>query len=128
MERFELPSTVLETGMLPLHHTRVFKRTGCGSGTRTHVVQLMRLSWNLLQSIPQFIFCCPTRVRTWDPLIKSEVLYQLSYKAILLVTPVRLELTTPSLKVRCSKPTELRGHYLSCNPIESSGLSVFVCT
>jgi len=24
MERFELPQTVLETGMLPLHHTRVF--------------------------------------------------------------------------------------------------------
>ena len=82
VERFELPSTVLETGMLPLHHTRVFKRTGCGGGTRTHVVQLMRLSWNLLQSTPQFVFRCPTRIRTWDPLIKSEVLYQLSYKAI----------------------------------------------
>lgn len=27
----------------------------CGSENRTHVVQLMRLSWNHLQSIPQFV-------------------------------------------------------------------------
>ena len=25
------------------------------------------------------IFCLPARIRTWDPLIKSQLLYQLSY-------------------------------------------------
>ena len=30
-------------------------------------------------------------------------------KNVLIVTPVRLELTARGLKVRCSKPTELRG-------------------
>ena len=46
--------------------TRLFKRLPyqlsyrsihcSGGGTRTRVIQLMRLSWNLLQSTPQYIF------------------------------------------------------------------------
>ncbi len=59
----------------------------CGGGTRTHVVRLMRPSWNHLQSTPQF-FITPN--------------------SVYLVLPTGLEPVTPSLKVRCSKPTELR--------------------
>ena len=29
----------------------------CGGGTRTRVIQLMRLSWDLLQSTPQYLSC-----------------------------------------------------------------------
>ena len=60
---------------------------GCGGGTRTHVIRLMRPSWNHLQSTPQFL------------IIPNSVY---------LVLPTGFEPVTPSLKVRCSKPTELR--------------------
>lgn len=46
-------------------------------------------------------------------------------KNVLIVTPVRLELTARGLKVRCSKPTELRGcvfkMYRSLCQIRTSG-------
>ena len=56
-------------------------------------------------------FCDPTGARTQDPIIKSDVLYQLSYrvnaskkytKITHFVTRLGLEPRTPSLKVMCS--------------------------
>ncbi len=57
-------------------------------------------------------FCDPTGARTQDPIIKSDVLYRLSYRVIAFkkfnllitkfVTRLGLEPRTPSLKVMCS--------------------------
>ena len=49
VERFELPSTVLETGILPLHYTR-----NCGPGrTRTYMLVRGRIYSPLSQPIAQ---------------------------------------------------------------------------
>ena len=45
-----------------------------------------------------FFLGCPVRIRTGDPLVKSQVLYQLSYKALLVIPP-GFEPGTPILKV-----------------------------
>ncbi len=47
-----------------------------------------------------YIHSDPGGVRTHDPLIKSEVLYQLSYE-IILVDPVGYDPTLPPLKAEC---------------------------
>ena len=53
----------------------------CGSEIRTLVVQLMRLSWDHLQSIPRFSNANGTRTRT--PALKGQSPNQLVYSAIL---------------------------------------------
>ena len=57
----------------------------CGSEIRTHVVQLMRLSWDHLQSIPRFSSANGTRTRT--PALKGQSPNQLVYSAILYLRP-----------------------------------------
>ena len=42
------------------------------------------------------------------------------------VTPVGLEPTTPSLKVRCSKPAELRSHFSNMSKNQKKTLNFFV--
>jgi hypothetical protein len=64
------------------------------------------------QVIELLDLCDPTGARTQDPIIKSDVLYQLSYRVIAFkefnllitkfVTRLGLEPRTPSLKVMCS--------------------------
>ena len=77
-----------------------------------------------------FIFSCPGGSWTRDPLIKSQVLYHSATRHCFVI-PVGLEPTTPALKVRCSKPTELRNqipHFTSLTdwlPYGSGGLLLF---
>ena len=59
-----------------------------GSESRTHVIQLMRLSWYHLQSIPRF--WRSRRVRTSDLRFWRPTFYQLNYAPIVEL-PGRLE-------------------------------------
>src|SRR6056300_889515 len=52
-----------------------------------------------------------TRVRTWDPLINSQLLYQLSYRGII-GTPERIRTSDRLLRRQLLYPTELRVHSL----------------
>ena len=80
---------------------------------------------------PHSLFiCCPGRDWTCDPLIKSQVLSRSATRQYFVI-PVGLEPTTPALKVRCSKPTELRNqipHFTRLTdwlPYGSGGLLLF---
>ena len=55
-----------------------------------------------------FLFCDPAGARTQDPLIKSQVLYQLSYGIIFIMVALKLAPRTLPTKCRDALPTELR--------------------
>ena len=73
MERFELPSAVLETDMLPLHHTRVFLVAGPGLEPGTSAYETDEIAFSAHPAIYIF-FSDPDRIRTCDSHIKSMVL------------------------------------------------------
>ena len=55
------------------------------------------------------------RVKGFEPLttILETVMIPFHHTRIFVI-PTRFELVTPSLKVRCSKPAELRDHFCAC--------------
>ena len=91
MERFELPSTVLETGMLPLHHTRVFLVGIIGIEPIT-----FRVSGecsNHLSYVPILCLQKDSNLRTrMGADLQSAAIAAMRYRLIILVGKTRLEL------------------------------------
>ena len=59
----------------------------------------------------------PCRTRTYDRSVNSRLLYQLSYRGILMERETRFELATPALARRCST-AELFPHVVDDDRIE----------